>query len=366
MEEPLSIRSLHRFVADYEFKKGRKKATPIEKTKEEKIAVVGSGPAGLACAFELVKNGYPVTVFEAESECGGMMRYGIPEYRLPKKILDDEISYIEELGVEIKTNSPVDSIESLFSQGYKAVFLGTGAWTSLKLEIPDEDANGVIHALDFLKKANTGEKVALGDKVAVIGGGSVAIDAARLAQRLGAGEVNLICLESTDLTCADRMPAQDLEIEQAEEEGVIVHPNLGVARILTEDGRVTALETSSCVSVLDPEGRFAPKFTDDPSPTIPADTVIVAIGQKPDEKDFSELEKYPSGIIKADNTTMETNIEGVFAGGDVVSGSADVIGAVAGGKKAAISIELYLAEMDVKESRPLRFNGLKRCPRMAW
>jgi uncharacterized 2Fe-2S/4Fe-4S cluster protein (DUF4445 family)/thioredoxin reductase len=363
VEEPLSIRSLHRFVADYEFKQGRDKATPIEKTKEEKIAVVGSGPAGLACAFELVKNGYPVTVFEAESECGGMMRYGIPEYRLPKEVLDDEISYIKELGVEIKTNTPVDSFESLFNQGYKAIFLGTGAWASLELEIPDEDANGVIHALDFLKKANTGEKVALGDKVAVIGGGSVAIDSARLAQRLGVGEVNLICLESTDLTCADRMPAQDLEIAQAEEEGVMVHPNLGVAKIVTEDGKVTALETSSCVSVLDPEGKFDPKFTEDPSPTIQADTVIVAIGQKPDGKDFTELEKYPSGIIKADNTTMETSIEGVFAGGDVATGSADVISAVAGGKNAAISIELYLAEADVKEARPAPLLRIEEVPK---
>ncbi len=363
VEESLSIRTLHRFIADFELKEGRVKASPIEETKEEKIAVVGSGPAGLACAYELVKNGYPVTVFEAASACGGMMRYGIPEYRLPREVLDDEISYIEELGVEIKTDTPVDSIESLFNQGYKAIFLGTGAWTSLNLEIPDEDADGVIYALDFLNKANSGDKAELSDKVAVIGGGSVAIDAARMAIRLGAGEVNLICLESTDLTCADRMPAQELEIRQAEEEGVIVHPNLGVAKILTEDGKVAALETSSCLSVLDPEGKFDPKFTDDPTPTIEADTVIVAIGQKPDAKDFAELEKYPSGIIKADNTTLETNIEGVFAGGDVVSGSADVISAVAGGKQAAISIELYLAGMDVKESRPAPLHKIEEVPK---
>lgn len=363
VEESLSIRTLHRFIADFERKDGRKKATPIEKTKEEKIAVVGSGPAGLACAYELVKNGYPVTVFEAAAECGGMMRYGIPEYRLPREVLDDEISYIEELGVEIKTNTPVDSIESIFNNGYKAIFLGTGAWTSLNLAIPDEDAEGIIYALDFLKKANSGEKVELGEKVAVIGGGSVAIDSARLALRLGAGEVNLICLESTDLTCADRMPAQDLEIEQAAEEGVLVHPSLGVAGILTENGRVTALETSSCVSVLDSEGRFSPKFSESPSPTIKADTVIVAIGQKADKKNFAELEKYPSGVIKVDKTTLETNIEGVFAGGDVVSGPSDVISAVAGGKEAAISIELYIAGMDVKESRPAPLQQIEEVPK---
>ena len=363
VDESLSIRALHRFVSDFELQQGRKQATPIEKTKAEKVAIVGSGPSGLTCAYELVKNGYGVTVLEADAECGGMMRYGIPEYRLPKRILDDEISYIKELGVELKTGTPVESIESLFSQGYAAIFLGTGAQTSLTLDIPDEDAEGVIHALDFLKQANSGAQVELGEKVAVVGGGSVAIDAARLALRLGADEVNLICLESTDLTCADRMPAQDLEIEQAGEEGVVVHPSLGVERILTENGKVVGVETASCVSVLDAEGRFAPKFSEAPSPTIAADTIIVAIGQKPDGKDFAGLERYPAGIIKADRATAETNIEGVFAGGDVVSGPADVVSAVAAGKEAAISIALYLAGMDVKESRPVPLQRIEEVPK---
>jgi len=216
VDEPLSLRSLHRFLAEVELREGRERAKPVEKTKEERVAIIGSGPGGLACAYELVKNGYPVTVFEAASKSGGMMRYGIPEYRLPKHVLDDEISYIEELGVEIKTNTPVESLEDLFNQGYKSIFLSTGAWTSQTLNIPDEGAKGIIYALEFLKQVNSGETVALGEKVAVIGAGSVAIDAARLSLRLGAKEVNLICLESTDLTCKDRMPAQDMEIEQAE------------------------------------------------------------------------------------------------------------------------------------------------------
>ncbi|MEE9419277.1 MAG: ASKHA domain-containing protein, partial [Desulfatiglandaceae bacterium] len=363
VDGPLSIRSLHRFVADYELREGGEKTTPIEKKKEERIAIIGSGPSGLACAYELVKNGYPVTVFEAASECGGMMRYGIPEYRLPRNILDNEISYIEELGVEIKTNRPVKSIEDIFDQGYKAIFLATGAWISQKLDIPDEEAEGVIYALDFLNKVNSGAKVEIGIKVAVIGGGSVAIDAARLSLRLGAEEVNLICLESTDLTCKDRMPAQDLEIEQAREEGVIIHPSLGVAKILTEGGKVVGLETVSCVSVIDSEGRFAPKFGEGPAPTIVADTVIVAIGQKPDERDFAELDKGPFGTIKAEETTLETNIKGVFAGGDVVSGPANVISAVAAGKEAAISIELYLAGMGLKESRPAPLQRIEEVPK---
>ena len=346
LDEPVAINHLKRFVADHDLSINREpeyQITPSEKT--GKVAIVGAGPAGITCAFELVKNGYPVTVFEAEPECGGMMRYGIPEYRLPKEVLGDEISYIEELGVEIKTNTPVDNIENLFNQGYKAIFLGTGAWTSLKLEIPDEDANGVIHALDFLKKANTGEKVALGDKVAVIGGGSVAIDSARLAQRLGAVEVNLICLESTDLTCADRMPAHDLEIGQAEEEGVIVHPNLGVAKILTENGKVTALETSSCVSVLDPEGKFDPKFTDDPSPTIQADTVIVAIGQKVDLsllEGVNDVERTPWNTIMVDEITKQTSRPKIFSAGDCETGPDALITACAGGRKASGSIDGFI------------------------
>ena len=363
VDEPLSLRSLHRFVADVELREGRERAKPVEKTKEERVAIIGSGPGGLACAYELVKNGYPVTVFEAASKSGGMMRYGIPEYRLPKHVLDDEISYIEELGVEIKTNTPVESLEDLFNQGYKSIFLSTGAWTSQTLNIPDEGAKGIIYALEFLKQVNSGETVALGEKVAVIGAGSVAIDAARLSLRLGAKEVNLICLESTDLTCKDRMPAQDMEIEQAGEEGVMIHPSLGVAKILTDDGKVTGLETVSCVSVIDSEGRFAPEFSEGPAPVIQADTVIVAIGQKPDEKGFAELDKTPLGTIKIEEATLETNIQGVFAGGDVVSGPADVISAVAAGQQAAISIELYLAGMDLKESRPAPLQRIEEVPK---
>jgi uncharacterized 2Fe-2S/4Fe-4S cluster protein (DUF4445 family)/NADPH-dependent glutamate synthase beta subunit-like oxidoreductase len=363
VEEPLSIRALHRFVADYEFKGGREKATPIEKTKEERIAIIGSGPSGLACAYDLIRRGYPVTVFEAAPESGGMMRYGIPEYRLPRRILENEISYIEELGVEIKTTAPVKSIEAIFNQGYKAVFVATGAWTSQKLGVAGEDAEGVIYALDFLKKVNSGERVELKDTVAVIGGGSVAIDSARISLRLGAKEVHLICLESADLTSKDRMPAQDLEIEQAVEEGVIIHPCLGIKNFLTKEGNVSGLETVICTSVIDSEGGFAPEFAEDPAPTIAADIVIVAIGQRPDERDFAELDKLPSGTIKVDEITLETNIKGVFAGGDGVSGPANIISAVAAGKEAAISIELYLARMDLKESRPSPLTAIEEVPK---
>jgi heterodisulfide reductase subunit A len=192
VDEPMAIRSLKRFIADHELNAGREKATPVEKTRQEKVAVVGSGPAGLACAYDLVRKGYPVTVFEGMPAAGGLLRYGIPEYRLPRAVLDNEIDYVRELGVEIKINSPVADIGQLFKEGYKAAFLGTGAGMSQKMGIPGEEMPGVIHALDFLKRVNSGDKVSPGQRVAVIGGGNAAVDAARVARRLGAGEGSIV------------------------------------------------------------------------------------------------------------------------------------------------------------------------------
>lgn len=363
VDEAISIRAAHRFLADYELQAGREKATPVDISKEDKIAIIGSGPAGLTCAYDLIQRGFPITVFEAAPKTGGMMRYGIPDYRLPKDILDGEISYVREFGVEIKTSSPVKSVQELIDQGYRAIFIGAGSWTSLKLNVTGEDAKGVIPAISFLKEANSREKVELGDKVAVVGGGSVAIDAARMAIRLGASQVNLICLESTDLTCESRMPAQDVEIKEAQEEGVVIHPSLGVAKIVSSNGTLSAVETTECVSVFDSEGRFAPKYGDGPAPTIEADTVIVAIGQKPDEDLFPELEKSHSGTIKVDEETLETSISGVFAGGDVVTGPSDVISATAAGKEAAISIGLLVAGMDIKAARPPKFKAVEEVPK---
>jgi uncharacterized 2Fe-2S/4Fe-4S cluster protein (DUF4445 family)/NADPH-dependent glutamate synthase beta subunit-like oxidoreductase len=363
VDEPISIRAAHRFLADYEVQGGRDKPMPVEITKQEKIAIIGSGPAGLACAYDLVRRGHPVTVFEQAPKPGGMMRYGIPEYRLPRNVLDAEIRCIEELGVTIETNTRVESFDELFKQGYKAIFFATGCWKSERLGVPGEGAEGVIPALTFLKEVNSGGNVGLGGRVAVIGGGSVAVDSARVSRRLGANEVHLICLESRDLTCPERMPAQDGEIKQSEEEGIIMHPSLGVSKIVTEDGRVSAVETVPCVSVFDSQGRFAPRFGEGQAPSIEADTVIVAIGQKPDGDSFSGLERLSSGVIRADEKTMETNIEGVFAGGDVVSGPADVISATAAGKEAAVSIELFLARMDLKKSRPPAVKAVEDVPK---
>jgi heterodisulfide reductase subunit A len=349
VDQPVSIRSLKRFMADYEMNAGREKATPIERTKEDKVAVIGSGPAGLACAYDLIREGYPVTVFEAAPKAGGLLRYGIPEYRLPEKVLDNEISYIQELGVEIKTSNTVNSFKDVFEQGYEAIFLATGAWVSQKMGIPGEDAKGVLHGLDFLNKVNSGEKIELGSKVAVIGGGNAAIDAARVAQRFGAKEVNIVYRRSRA-----EMPADSGEVDEAEREGIKLHLLAAPVKVLTKDGKVSGIQ---CIKMElgepDESGRRRPVPVKGSEFDMDVDSVIMAVGQGVKKEALpKELEYTNWGTIKVDQTTLQTNIEGVFAGGDVVSGPADVIAAVAAGKEAAISIDRHLRGVDLKEGRP--------------
>jgi len=359
IDMPVAIRSIKAFLADYEMKAGRKKTTPVKKTKNDKVAIVGAGPAGLSCAYDLIRQGYPVTVFESSSKAGGLMRWGIPEFRLPRNLVDNEISYIEELGVEIKTNTPVKALDDLFKQGYKAIYLATGCPVNLKLGILNEDAEGIIYVLDFLKRVNFGADVKLGNRVAVIGGGNAAIDAARVAKRQGAKEVHLVCLECTDLTSKDRMPAQDYEIQEAAKEGVVIHPCLGPKQFLVKDGKVTGFETIVCTSVREEDGTFLPKYGG-PASTIEADTVIVAIGQAVDKEAFKEIDK--DRAVKVDGFSFATSKEGVFAGGDVVSGPSDIIGAIGAAKEAAISIDRYLRGVDMREDRIINFRLVNGAP----
>jgi len=356
VDEPVAIRSLKRFMADYEIRVGREKAAPIEKTKVDKVAIIGSGPAGLGCAYDLVRLGYPVTVFEAAPKTGGLLRYGIPEYRMPGKIVDNEISYVQELGVEIKTNTPVKDLGVLFNQGYKAIFLATGAWTSQKMGIPNEDTEGVIHGLTFLREVASGVKVSLGKRVAVIGGGNAAVDAARVAHRLGAKEVSIIYRRSRV-----EMPAVKTEIDEAEREGVKIHILAAPVRVLTENNRLTGIQ---CIRMElgepDASGRRRPIPIKGSEFNVEVDNVIIAIGQAVDKAALpKELEYTGWGTLIVDSVTLQTNIEGVFAGGDVVSGPADVIAAIAAGKEAAISIERYLEGVDLKEGRPTPIKRVK-------
>ena len=360
VDEPVAIRSLKRFMADYELRVGREKATPIEKIKKGKVAIIGAGPAGLACAYDLIREGYPVTVFGAAPQAGGLLRYGIPEYRLPKEVIDNEVSYIEELGVEVKTNASVKNLGVVFNQGYKAIFLGTGAGISQKMGIPGENAKGVIHALDFLRQVNLGVKVELGERVAVIGGGNAAVDAARVAKRLGAKEVSIVYRRSRA-----EMPAVATEVEEAEREGVEIHFLAVPVSVLSKDDKLTGIQ---CIRMElgepDASGRRRPVPVKGSEFNMDIDNVIIAIGQTVDKAMLpKELEYTGWGTLSVDPVTLQTNIEGVFAGGDVVAGPADVIGAIAAGKEAAISIERYLEEVDLKEGRPTPVKQVKEVPK---
>jgi len=349
VDQPVAIRTLKRFMADYELKAGREKAASVERTKEEKVAIVGSGPAGLACAYDMVRQGYPVTVFESAPEAGGLLRYGIPEYRLPKEVVSNEISYIQELGVEIKTNTPVKALTEIFNEGYKAIFLGTGASLSQKMGIPGENILGVLHALDFLRQVNFGVKVSLGSKAAIIGGGNAAVDAARVAQRLGVSDITIVYRRSRA-----EMPAIPSEIEEMEREGIKIQFLAAPVKVLSKDNRVSGIQCIRMeLGAPDASGRRRPMPVKGSEFTIDIDNVIIAVGQGVDKTMLPrDLDYTGWGTLEVDPVTLQTNIDGVFAGGDVVSGPADVIAAITAGKEAAISMDRYLRDMDMKEGRP--------------
>jgi len=352
IDEPLAIRSLKRFVTDYTVKATAKSSAPSKKASREKVAVVGSGPAGLAAAHDLVMLGYPVTIYEALPVVGGMLTLGIPEFVLPREILQVELGTIQDLGVEIRTNTPIGkdvTLDNLFQQGYKAVFLAAGAQESLKLNIPGIDSAGVFYALALLEDVNTGKKVKFTGKVAIIGGGNVAVDCARIAIRSGATEVNLTCLESRG-----EMPAFPWEIERAEEEGVKVYASLAPQEIIARDGRVARINLTRVKSIeFDADGRIRPILVEGAGTALDTDAVIVAIGQAPDLSFLDgakDLQLSKKRSIEVDPDTLTTSLPGVFAGGDVVN-VATVAEAMADGKKAAISIDRYLRGIDLKENR---------------
>jgi len=348
-DDAVSICALKRVAADYEKTQERPKAAPLPITQKDSVAVIGSGPAGLSCAYDLIKAGYRVTVFEAQALSGGLLRYGIPAYRLPKQVLDDEIAYIAALGVEIKTNTPVKDLQSIFSQGYASVFLGIGTWQSVPLNVPGEDTQGVVSGLDFLKLVNSGANLVPGHRVIVVGGGSVAIDCARSALHLGAEQVDLVCLECRSPNQKDSMLAPEAEIKAAELEGVRLRPALGIDHVLAKNGKVTGLQCMDCLSVRDDDGRFNPQFDASCTPTFfDADTIIAAIGQTVDTAMLPT-----GGKLEVDRLTQQTSDPRVFAGGDAVTGPKDAIRAIARGKAAAVSIDRYLRGQDLRADRQM-------------
>ncbi|MDD5095501.1 MAG: FAD-dependent oxidoreductase [Dehalococcoidia bacterium] len=357
MDQPVAIAPLKRFAADIVRQKRvtgevpPQPKLPIDHNKA-KVAVVGAGPSGIACAFDLLKLGYPVTIFEAAPQPGGQLWSSIPKYRLPKDILAEDIQDIIDLGIELKLNTPVSSIADLKAQGYKAVYLGIGAQKSRGLPIPGADLSQVWPVLDFLRAANQGQDIQLGSKVVVIGGGNTAMDTARTAVRLGTKEVHAVCLESPQ-----EMPAHSWEISEAEEEGIRIHNSWGPKQIIGSNGTVSAIEFEKCTSVFDSQKRFNPVFDKSITQKIDCDTVIIAVGQAVDlsllEKN-SSIKTSPGGFLVADPITLATDESGVFAGGDAVTGPKSAVEAIAQGHEAAISIDRFLQGADLREGRQKR------------
>jgi NADPH-dependent glutamate synthase beta subunit-like oxidoreductase len=332
----ISIRALKRFVADRDTGKWKRLSKKLPPT-GKKVAIVGSGPTGLTAGYYLAKQGHSVTIFEALSKPGGMMRFGIPDYRLSKDILNIEIKEIQDGGIDIRLNTRITSVDWLFSQGYDAAFLAIGAQCGLKLGIEGEKNPGIIDGISFLREVNSGIKPNLGEGVAVIGGGNTAIDSARTAIRLGAKQVQIIYRRSQS-----EMPATNEEVNAAIQEGIKI-------TFLTTPLKIAKLEEKlalTCVHMqlgeLDESGRRRSIPIDGSDFTIGLDTIIIAIGQMPDVPAAFSMKTNADSTIQVNAKTLATDRKGVWAGGDATNGPSSVIEAVAAGRKAAISIDKYL------------------------
>ncbi|MGC8805846.1 MAG: NADPH-dependent glutamate synthase, partial [Candidatus Ratteibacteria bacterium] len=348
--EPVAIGLLERFAADME---KEKQIPEIKKKKTTPVAVIGSGPAGLTCASELAKHSYPVTIFESLHLAGGVLTYGIPEFRLPKKIVKEEIDFVKKLGVEILTDTVIGktlTVDDLRNMGYQAIFIGVGAGLPSFMGIPGENLLGVYSANEFLTRVNLMEAykfpksdtpINVGKRVAVIGGGNVALDAARCALRLGA-KVSVLYRRTEK-----EMPARKEEYENAKEEGIEFYfLTLPIRFIGDENGYLKGIEVQKMeLGEPDESGRRKPVPIPGSETIMDFETAIVAIGQRPNPlltSTMPELKLGKSGIIVVDPETCQTNIKDIFAGGDITTGAATVISAMGAGKKAAHSIMKYL------------------------
>ncbi|MHC4331191.1 MAG: FAD-dependent oxidoreductase, partial [Planctomycetota bacterium] len=343
-----SIRVLKRFLADYEREKGLDVIPKPKQTRSEKVAIIGSGPAGLTCAYYLALEGYGVTIFESLPVVGGMLAVGIPDYRLPKSILDWEIENIKKLGVEFKTNTVVgkDVQISYLQKQYKAIFIATGAHKGLKMQIEGEELPQVIDAVDFLRAQNIGQEIEIGQNIAVIGGGDAAIDAARVAKRLGK-DVKILYRRTRR-----EMPATKEEIEGAIDEGIEIQFLVAPVKVLSENGQLKGIE---CIKMelgeLDRSGRRRPVPIEGSEFTMEIDTLMPAVGQQPDLSALASddrLKTTRANTIDVDPESLSSGVEGIFAGGDVVSGPNAVTAAMAHGKIAAKMIHNYIQQLPLE------------------
>ena len=374
VDEPLAVDEVKKFIADQDLKAEHRFVPEKREERTEKIAVIGAGPAGLSCAYFLAVDGYKVTVFEKQKKLGGMLILGIPSFRLGKEVVESEIDVLRELGVEFKAGVEVGksvTIPELRKQGYKAFYVAIGAQAGRSLGIEGEDAVGVITGVDFLRYVNLGEDLQMEGEAIVIGGGNVAIDVARTAERIGASKIDMYCLESRE-----EMPALGEEIEEALSEGITINNSWGPKRIIQENGHVVGVEFVKCISVFDENRRFNPKFDEKITKIVKTNNVLISVGQGMDWggllKD-SKMELNPNKTIKADPITFQTGESDVFAGGDALTGPKFAIDAIALGKQGAISIHRYVhgdnlticreREYHALDKENLNMEGYDRLPR---
>lgn len=343
LDDPVSIDEIKKFIAEQDLRIENRYIPKITHDYNNKIAIIGGGPAGLTCAYYLAIDGYKVTVFEKQEVLGGMLTLGIPSYRLDKNVVNAEIEILRELGITFKTGVEVGkdmSLQDLRADGFEAFFLAIGAQKGRKIGLEGESSTGVITGVEFLRDINLGKDVLLKDNTVVIGGGNVAIDVARTATRVGANTVEMYCLES-----AKEMPALQEEIDEALAEDISINNSWGPKRLLHEDGCVTGIEFKKCLSVFNKSGRFNPIYNETETKIIKTENVIVTVGQGMDWGallDGSKIELNPNKTVKIDAFTLQTDEPDVFAGGDATTGPYFAIDAIALGKEGAISIHRYV------------------------
>jgi len=360
IDAPVTIRSVERFLADVDLKSKKRYVPEPKGRKKEKIAVIGSGPAGLSCAFYLAREGYKVTIFEKAKRLGGMLTLGIPAYRLPREIVAAEIRLIRRMGVTIKTGVEVGkevTVAQLRKKGFKAFFVGIGTQECLRLGVEGEDLKGVYGGLDYLRSVNLGKRVSLGKRVAVIGGGNTAMDAVRSARRLGSKDVFILYRRTVE-----EMPSRPEEIEECREEGIPIHELAQPLRFVGEDGKVKAIE---CIKMklggLDETGRRKPEPVAGSEFTMDVDSVITALGQ---EADWGCLTPECSctltgwGTMHVDPLTLQSDDPDIFSGGDAVRGPQSVIEAIADGREAAVSIHRHVQGQDLRLGRERVLNPI--------